>query len=128
MTFLYMGDDPCSGESDSSREEQYRHIVRLVQDGRLCQLQDLHTHVSLFSEIPRKHFGKSGDTLLHYAARHGHLPIVTYLLEGVAMDVEGMNNDYKRALHEAASMGHRDCLLYLLGEGAQVDCLKKADW
>lgn len=121
MTFLDMGDDPCSGESA-------RHIVRLVQDGRLCQLQDLHTHVSLFSEIPRKHFGKSGDTLLHYAARHGHLPIVTYLLEVVAMDVEGMNNDYKRALHEAASMGHRDCLLYLLGEGAQVDCLKKADW
>ncbi|XP_040199216.1 ankyrin repeat domain-containing protein 16 isoform X2 [Rana temporaria] len=108
-----------------TREEQYRHIVRLVQDGRL---QDLHTHGSLFSDISRKHFGKSGDTLLHYAARHGHLPIVTYLLEGVAMDVEGMNNDYKRALHEAASMGHRDCLLYLLGEGAQVDCLKKADW
>ncbi|KFV51348.1 Ankyrin repeat domain-containing protein 16, partial [Tyto alba] len=35
---------------------------------------------------------------------------------------------YKRPLHEAASMGHRECVSYLLERGASVDCLKKADW
>ncbi|EHH64533.1 Ankyrin repeat domain-containing protein 16 [Macaca fascicularis] len=44
------------------------------------------------------------------------------------MDIEATNRDYKRPLHEAASMGHRDCVRYLLGRGAAVDCLKKADW
>ncbi|ELK16894.1 ankyrin repeat domain-containing protein 16 isoform X1 [Pteropus alecto] len=44
------------------------------------------------------------------------------------MDIEAANRDYKRPLHEAASMGHRDCVRYLLGRGAAVDCLKKADW
>ncbi|KAM6436277.1 ankyrin repeat domain-containing protein 16 isoform 3-T4 [Liasis olivaceus] len=44
------------------------------------------------------------------------------------MDVELVNRDYKRPLHEAASMGHPDCVSYLLEQGATVDCLKKADW
>lgn len=44
------------------------------------------------------------------------------------MDIEATNRDYKRPLHEAASMGHRDCVRYLLGRGAVVDSLKKADW
>ncbi|KAM9311770.1 ankyrin repeat domain-containing protein 16 [Gastrophryne carolinensis] len=112
-----------------SQEEQLRAMLKLIQEGRLNQVQEeLQRDPEMMAELARKGFGRSGDTMLHYAARHGHLPLLTYLLEVLVMPVEIMNNDYKRALHEAASMGHRDCLLYLLAKGAQVDCLKKADW
>lgn len=66
--------------------------------------------------------------MLHCAARHGRRDILAYLAEAWDMDLEATNRDYKRPLHEAASMGHRDCVQYLLGRGAVVDCLKKADW
>ncbi|XP_068132075.1 ankyrin repeat domain-containing protein 16 [Hyperolius riggenbachi] len=111
-----------------SQKEQYKQIIRCIQEGKLCQLQEVQKNARLFSELPMKHFGRSGDTLLHYAARNGHLAVMIYLVEVMGMDVEVVNGDYKRPLHEAASMGHRDCLLYLLRKGAAVDCLKKADW
>ncbi|NXC42771.1 ANR16 protein, partial [Penelope pileata] len=79
-------------------------------------------------EATKQRFGRSGDTLLHLAARHGHRHVLVLLLETHGMDVEVANGDYKRALHEAASMGHRECVSYLLGRGASVDCLKRADW
>ncbi|XP_073508568.1 ankyrin repeat domain-containing protein 16 isoform X2 [Phyllobates terribilis] len=112
-----------------SLEEQEKQILKMIQFGKfpLCQ-EELQRNSSLLTALPGRHFGRSGDTALHYAARHGHLPALCYLLEVVGMDVEVRNNDYKTALHEAASMGHRDCLLHLLCKGARVDCLKKADW
>uniref|UniRef100_A0A3Q3DBI5 Ankyrin repeat domain-containing protein 16 n=1 Tax=Hippocampus comes TaxID=109280 RepID=A0A3Q3DBI5_HIPCM len=83
---------------------------------------------SLSNVARNKHFGRSGDTLVHYAARHGHLDILDFLVKEIGTDVEVYNNDYKRPLHEAASMGHLACVSYLLQEGAKVDSLKKADW
>lgn len=104
-------------------------LPRLIQEGNFSLFKEEIENVGdLNKNVRQKHFGRSGDTLLHYAARHGNLRILSYLVETLAMDVELFNNDYKRALHEAASMGHRDCLLYLLDRGAAVDCLKKADW
>ncbi|XP_040885730.1 ankyrin repeat domain-containing protein 16 [Toxotes jaculatrix] len=111
-------------------ESALKVLVKLTQDGHLTSLEK---HISLggsaaVQTVSSKHFGRSGDTLLHYAARHGHLDIVDYLIKRIGMDVEVYNNDYKRPLHEAASMGHHACVCYLLGEGAKVDSLKKADW
>ncbi|XP_060101999.1 ankyrin repeat domain-containing protein 16 isoform X2 [Heteronotia binoei] len=109
--------------------ETPKRLPKLIQDGKLALLKEEVTNVAdLSGEVKRKHFGLSGDTLLHYAARHGRLSVLRYLVETLEMDVELFNNDYKRPLHEAASMGHRDCVLYLLERGAAVDCLKKADW
>ncbi|KAL3976519.1 BTB/POZ domain-containing adapter for CUL3-mediated RhoA degradation protein [Sarotherodon galilaeus] len=111
-------------------ENTLKLLVKLTQDGQLAALEK---HITLGGStaaqtVSTKHFGKSGDTLLHYAARHGHLDIVKYLIKGVGLDVEVYNNDYKRPLHEAASMSHKDCVSYMLQEGAKVDSLKKADW
>ncbi|XP_039906283.1 ankyrin repeat domain-containing protein 16 isoform X3 [Simochromis diagramma] len=111
-------------------ENTLKLLVKLTQDGQLAALEK---HITLGDStaaqtVSGKHFGKSGDTLLHYAARHGHLDIVKYLIKRVGVDVEVYNNDYKRPLHEAASMSHKDCVSYLLQEGAKVDSLKKADW
>lgn len=112
-----------------SEGETRKLLPRLIQEGNFSLFKEEIENVGdLNKNVRQKHFGRSGDTLLHYAARHGNLRILSYLVETLAMDVELFNNDYKRALHEAASMGHRDCLLYLLDRGAAVDCLKKADW
>ncbi|XP_030295161.1 ankyrin repeat domain-containing protein 16 [Sparus aurata] len=111
-------------------ENSLKLLVKLVQEGQLSSLQEQITSggSAAAQTVSSKHFGRSGDTLLHYAARHGHLDVVEYLLQRVGMDVEVYNNDYKRPLHEAASMSHQDCVSYLLREGAKVDSLKKADW
>lgn len=105
-------------------------LVKLTQDGQLGSLEEQMSSGGLEAvhAVSSKHFGRSGDTLLHYAARHGHLGIVDYLTKSVGMDVEVYNNDYKRPLHEAASMGHLACVSFLLQKGAKVDSLKKADW
>ncbi|KAM8972140.1 ankyrin repeat domain-containing protein 16 [Pelodytes ibericus] len=112
-----------------SNKELHKYILKLIQEGKLGLFRgELQRDCQLLNELPSQHFGRSGDTLLHYAARHGHRDILSYLVEDLGMDVEVLNSDYKRPLHEAASMGHQDCVLYLLNKGAQVDCLKKADW
>lgn len=102
---------------------------RLIREGRFTLLQEeIEKIPDLDRDVRQKHWEKSGDTILHFAARHGQLDILRYLTEIVGMNVELVNRDYKRPLHEAASMGHRDCLLYLLEQRAAIDCLKKADW
>ncbi|XP_029901525.1 ankyrin repeat domain-containing protein 16 [Myripristis murdjan] len=111
-------------------DKTLKHLVKLTQEGQLCSLEK---HLKLAEKaavqaVTNKHFGTSGDTLLHYASRHGHLDTVRFLMEEVGMDLEVRNNDYKRPLHEAASMGHTACVSYLVREGATVDCLKRADW
>lgn len=100
-----------------------RRLCRLVQEGRLGALRE-----ELRGAGPALCPGPAGDTLLHCATRHGRRDVLAYLVEAWDMDIEAANRDYKRPLHEAASMGHRDCVQYLLGRGAAVDCLKKADW
>lgn len=111
-------------------ENTLKLLVKLTQEGQLSSLEKLLTlgGSTAVQTVSSQHFGRSGDTLLHYAARKGHLDIVEYLIKRVGMDVEVYNNDYKRPLHEAASMGHQACVSYLLREGATVDSLKKADW
>lgn len=111
-------------------ENTFKQLAKLVQDGTLKNLEEVVrlSGSEALQTIRNKHFGSSGDTLLHYAARLGHLDTVEYLIKKVGMDVEVYNHDYKRPLHEAASMSHQDCVSYLLREGAKVDALKKADW
>lgn len=110
-------------------ENTLKQLVKVVQDGKVETLEQLVTAGGPAAPTIRtKHFGSSGDTLLHHAARLGRVDMMVHLVEGVGMDVEVHNNDYKRPLHEAASMSHHGCVSYLLQAGAQVDPLKKADW
>ncbi|XP_067930587.1 ankyrin repeat domain-containing protein 16-like [Watersipora subatra] len=69
---------------------------------------------------------RKGDTPLHLAARIGNLDIVTYLLNHSA--VNAVNNDGKTALHEASLEGRTKIVEVLLHHGADVNCLKAADW
>nr|XP_023664626.1 ankyrin repeat domain-containing protein 16 isoform X2 [Paramormyrops kingsleyae]XP_023664627.1 ankyrin repeat domain-containing protein 16 isoform X2 [Paramormyrops kingsleyae]XP_023664628.1 ankyrin repeat domain-containing protein 16 isoform X2 [Paramormyrops kingsleyae] len=110
-------------------EAVLKRLVGLARDGRLRDIEHaLYDNNDLRSWIGVARLPRSGDTLLHYAARHGALDVLAFLVQDVGMDVELCNSDYKRALHEAASMGRGDCVHYLLARGAKVDCLKKSDW
>ncbi|XP_077357024.1 ankyrin repeat domain-containing protein 16 [Festucalex cinctus] len=109
-------------------EDGLKVLVKLTQEGQFSSLKKQMKTCGLMEASRHKHFGRSRDTLVHYAARHGHLNILDYLIKEVGTDVEVYNNDYKRPLHEAASMGHLACVSYLLQRGAKVDSLKKADW
>lgn len=100
-----------------------RRLHRLVREGRLRALRE-----ELRGAARAAGPDAPGDTLLHCAARHGRPDVLAYLAEACGMDIEAADRDYKRPLHEAACTGHRDCVRYLLGRGAAVDCLKKADW
>ncbi|KAG7279647.1 hypothetical protein CRUP_019384, partial [Coryphaenoides rupestris] len=114
-------------------ENTWGLLIKLTQEGQLCALKQQLAGVS----VTGRALGRSGDTLLHYAARHGHVDIIQYLTEDMGMDVEVHNCDYKRALHEAASMSHAACVRYLLSKGAKVigellshgadPCLKNKD-
>ncbi|XP_069763709.1 ankyrin repeat domain-containing protein 16 isoform X2 [Narcine bancroftii] len=123
---LYLPLIPLSG---MPHEDKVKHLIRLVQEGNLGLLkEEVCKCESIRNAMVKGHFGNSGDTALHYAARRGHLEIMKYLVEELGSDVELVNSDYKRALHEAASMGHRECLKYLIARDARIDPLKKADW
>ncbi|NXY52872.1 ANR16 protein, partial [Callaeas wilsoni] len=107
--------------------EKRRRLLRLIQEGALDVLRD-ELRPGRIPEAPGWRWGRLGDSLLHYAARLGRRDVLEFLVRDVGMDVEVANGDYKRPIHEAASMGHRECVSFLLERGASVDCLKKADW
>ncbi|XP_059895118.1 ankyrin repeat domain-containing protein 16 isoform X2 [Gadus macrocephalus] len=110
------------------KENAWSVLVKLTQEGQLSALKQQLASSDAALAVNGKHFGSSGDTLLHYAARHGHLQVMEFLIKEIGMDIEVYNSDYKRPLHEAASMSQIACVVYLLNNGAKVDCLKKADW
>ncbi|XP_065599885.1 ankyrin repeat domain-containing protein 16 isoform X2 [Cyrtonyx montezumae] len=103
---------------------EWPKLLTLARQGKL----DLLEAALRDGDATKQRCDRTGDTLLHVAARHGHHQLLVLLLETLGMDVEVANGDYKRPLHEAASMGHRECVSYLLAKGANVDCLKRADW
>ncbi|NWR95741.1 ANR16 protein, partial [Furnarius figulus] len=104
-------------------------LLRLVQEGRLDVLREELHPGAIPEAIPEfGSWGHQGDSLAHHAARLGHRDVLEFLLLELGMDVEVPNRDYKRPIHEAASMGHRECLELLLERGASVDALKKGDW
>ncbi|XP_063009708.1 ankyrin repeat domain-containing protein 16 isoform X4 [Melospiza melodia melodia] len=108
-------------------QERLRRLLRLVQEGNLALLRD-ELRLDEVPEARSWRWGRLGDSLLHHAARLGHRDVLEFLVLEVGMDMEVANGDYKRPLHEAASMGHLECVSFLLERGASVDCLKKADW
>ncbi|NXB71435.1 ANR16 protein, partial [Donacobius atricapilla] len=110
-----------------AERERPRRLLRLVQEGKLDRLRD----ELRLDEIPEARgwrWGRLGDSLQHHAARSGHRDVLEFLVREMGMDTEVTNGDYKRPIHEAASMGHRECVAFLLERGASVDCLKKGDW
>ena len=58
----------------------------------------------------------NGDTLLHYAAAHNHLPVIKYLLHEIKCSPHLTNNEGQTVLHLAAKHGHVELLKYIIEE------------
>ncbi|KAF5284150.1 hypothetical protein FQR65_LT00150 [Abscondita terminalis] len=71
-------------------------------------------------------YDKTGDTVLHVAARLGYADLLKYFLETASPDVK--NKDDKTPLHEAAQFSRSDIVNILLEHGAEVNALKRSDW
>jgi len=71
---------------------------------------------------------KTGDGLIHVAARGGNVECLQLLLTEFNVKVDQKNLEFKTALHEAAQFGQTEAVKLLLTAGAQVDSLKRADW
>jgi ankyrin repeat protein len=103
------------------------NIYKSAQNGNLSFFQE-HINEKLFKEtVFISSYAKSGDTVLHYAVRHGHFDLVKYLVDE-GFNLELGNFDGKRPLHEAAHFGQAVCLKFLLTKDVNVDALKRADW
>ena len=114
-----------------TRRDQHKRLLSLALNGDVARLEDQLS--AYLSESPGHHVGdvlhpKTGDGLLHVAARGGHLPCLQYLLGTAGSCVDQRNLEFKTALHEAAQTGHHEAVRLLLESGAEVDSLKRADW
>ena len=114
-----------------NRRDQHRKLLSLAINGEVVRLEDQLS--AYLGESPSQHVGdvvhpKTGDGLLHVAARGGHLPCLEYLLRTAGCGVDQRNLEFKTALHEAAQTGHHEAVRLLLESGAEVDSLKRADW
>ncbi|XP_068974496.1 ankyrin repeat domain-containing protein 16-like [Bombus flavifrons] len=107
-----------------------RNFLHACQNGDLSRVETLASKHDIQDWTHFRHT-TSGDTALHLATREGHLNIVRYLCENFKKPdfrVNVASRDMKRPLHEAAQFARSDILKYLIGKGADVDALKRADW
>ena len=110
--------------------EQHRKLLSLAGRGDAVSLAaDLTKYLS---DCPSHHVqdvvhARTGDGLLHVAARGGHVSCLELLLTG-GCNVDQRSLEYKTPLHEAAQAGHLEVVRLLLEAGAEVDSLKRADW
>jgi ankyrin repeat protein len=59
------------------------------------------------------------------AAYHGHLDIVTFLIEDHDANISHQDNDGWTALHNACSQNHLEIAAYLLDQQINIDILSK---
>ncbi|CAG9770731.1 unnamed protein product [Ceutorhynchus assimilis] len=103
-------------------------ILKEVQHGDISTLQSFNLENPCFhwSSIS---YEKTGDTILHVAARLGYVTIIHYLLdEFYPCAVNVRNKDDKTALHEAAQFAQLQSILKLCSFRADVNALRRGDW
>uniref|UniRef100_A0A6P7FZT2 Ankyrin repeat domain-containing protein 16-like n=1 Tax=Diabrotica virgifera virgifera TaxID=50390 RepID=A0A6P7FZT2_DIAVI len=108
--------------------KEINNILKCVQNGSTLDVKEL------LSKYPHIHwssiqYDKTGDTILHCAARLGNNQLIKFLLQNFQPTaVDCKNRDDKTALHEAAQFGQYETCKLLLECGADVNALKRADW
>lgn len=99
-------------------------IAQQMEFGRLEQLRELvRTNVPHFSEwriaLVGHEYSKFATSLVHYAARLGHLPLLRILLEAGA-DIDSDTTDGRTLLTSACMGGHTDILEFIIHKGARL--------
>ncbi|KAG7471719.1 ankyrin-1-like [Solea senegalensis] len=116
-TFDSEANERFSNDSDDSDRVQTKKIedkaaqgkaenlmYMIATDGELVLLEELE---ELLDDTSVNTVTSSDETLLHVAAKHGHLSIIELLIrKGARIDLQ--DNSGHTALHEAASRGHTE--------------------
>ncbi|XP_072392977.1 uncharacterized protein [Diabrotica undecimpunctata] len=108
--------------------KEINNILKYVQNGSTLDLKEL---LCKYSNIHWSsiQYDKTGDTILHCAARLGKNELIKFLLQNFQPTaVDCKNRDDKTALHEAAQFGQFETCKLLLECGADINALKRADW
>ncbi|XP_018336326.1 ankyrin repeat domain-containing protein 16-like [Agrilus planipennis] len=112
----------------NASKEQKTKILREIHSGSLetlTYMKETSPNVH-WSEI---RYEKTGDTILHVAARLGLVEIVKTLLKDYTpKKTDCKNNDDKTPLHEAAQFSKYCVCEVLLENNANINALKRADW
>ena len=111
-------------------QEEHRKLLTAAGQGDLARLSALLS--DYLSQADTHHVqdvvhAKTGEGLIHVAARGGHLSCLQHLLDA-GCQVDQRSLEFKTALHEAAQSGQAEAVRLLLEAGAEVDSLKRADW
>jgi ankyrin repeat protein len=92
-------------------------LLEQVEEGNLMVIKSIvQKHAIRVSDATRY----DGTTLLHIAAKHGHLDVSRYLLDE-QVDSNAINYLDRTALHDASKNGHAEICELLLQTGASVD-------
>ena len=94
------------------------YAINAIAEGELTTLKKL---IERRSDLLEPHQG-----LLHFAARHGQMNIVEYLLS-MGLDANGRAYDRETPLHEAANQGNCEVAALLLRKGADVNARDSND-
>lgn len=111
---------------------EINNILRIIQVE--TETNCLNELINFFKRYPLMHFSllryqKTGDNVLHIAARLNYSNIIEYLLDKSGLEcVDIKNNDNKTPLHEAAQFANLNSLKLLIRCGANVNAIKRGDW
>jgi len=107
---------------DKNKEERLVDFLEATKDGQVNVLRILKTTGEVdVNEIPPKEKEGQGMSALHLAVRHNHLDCVKFLLEQEGIEVNPADRFGFRPIHDAAMLGHTDCMKELLAKGAAIN-------
>jgi ankyrin repeat protein len=86
----------------------YKALNHFIERGSLSVVETLCRHCTDFSA-----HNKSGKTILMVAAESGHMDIVRYLVEKIAVNPGEKNDEGETAADFAKIMGHKEVYEYL---------------
>jgi len=125
--FAHSGWTPLQAAAGKDREEVMRLLIAAGAEASIWQavhagdLETVKSMVAAGADV-NTHNRRLDETLLHLAARSGHVDITEFLLVQGADPGRG-NRRSQRALHLAARAGHREVAELLLKHGATVDAM-----
>lgn len=113
-------------EQTIEREKKIKEIKNIYEHTRYGRINEIVEYIKnggnihLIEGKDLKPFDNEHHTLLHLAAKYGHLEIVKYLIKS-GSNINAKNRKLERPLHLAILYGHHDTVIFLIKNNANVN-------
>ena len=114
--------------SDKKRTYEYRSDLPASKKPAQQELDQCILDELLKARIKPEARDKLGRTCLHWAAANGCSGLLKIFLKTNRFPVNAVERRSKTPLHLAATLGHSQCLQFLLNEGASVHAESDGEW